>query len=181
MAPVVPSESLCAKRRVAVLAVARLLRVCAGHEPEEWLCYYKKLYDALQGERDEDAVQLNREFQTADSCAVPKWVASVRLAADVRKTIARLRTHMRYGDQRSPLTLDLDDPNIEAEGTREQQQERELARQGIHPGLPVIGLAVNQLLLALSVIESMESSVDKRVMSITVQKDGSLFVNTGEQ
>ncbi len=178
MLPETPAEQLHAKRKVAILAVDRLLRVCVKYESDEWLCHYKELFDALQEERDEAAIRL---LQSIDSNAVPTWVASARLAEQVRKTIARLRTHIMYGDQRPPLTLDPDDPDIEAEGTNEQQLEKRLAELGIHPGFPVIGLPVSELVLALSLIESTESSVDKRILSIRVQKDGSIFVNTGEE
>jgi hypothetical protein len=122
-----------------------------------------------------------REILAARSSGLPKWVVSERLAEDVRKTIALLRTHILYGDQRLPLTLAPEDPDLEAEGTREQQQQEQLAEQGIHRGLPIIGLPVSQLALALSAIESTTSLVDKRIMSIKVQKDDSILVSTGEQ
>jgi hypothetical protein len=176
-----PSDQLQAKRRVALLAVERLLRVCGGHEPDEWLSHYKMLFDALKGERDGDAIKAAQVLSRLDSSAIPEWVASERLAEDVRKSIAHLRTHIVYGDQRPPPILEPDDPDLEAEGTRIQRRENELAKEGIYPGLPVIGLPVSELTSALSLIESTDQLIDKRVMSLRVQKDGSILVNTGEQ
>jgi hypothetical protein len=181
MHPTTPSEQLHAKREVALQTVARLLRVCGPHEPEAWLAHYEELYVALRDGRDEDAFGIVQEGRRVDSSGVPKWLASGRLAEDVRQAVARLRTHVRYGDQRPPLTLSPNDPDIEAEGAREQQLEKQLAGQGIHPGLPIVGLPVSQLVQALAAIESAKSPADKRVMSVRVQKDGSLLVNTGEQ
>lgn len=125
MLPTTPSEQLGTRRAVAIRAVEKLLRVCADHENEAWLSNYRKIHEALSRKCDEEAIGVEREAQLQFPCGAqlehPRWVVSERLAEDVRKTIACLRTHLMYGDQRPPLTVSEEVPDIEAEGTREQR------------------------------------------------------------
>jgi hypothetical protein len=127
--PTALSEQL---RAVAISAVEKLLRVCADHESGAWLSNYRRIHEALQRQRDEEAIrfegQAQLQFPSGAQLDHPRWVVSERLAEDFRKTIARLRTHLMYDDQRPPLTVSKEVPDIEAEGTREQRSQERAAQ-----------------------------------------------------
>src|SRR5262249_45627319 len=109
----------------AIQAVARLLRVTSDHEDEEWTEGYSELLDALRAGRDEEAIALGETIAerspkdpSGEFRLQPRWVVSESLAEDVRKTLTRLRTHLRWGDQRPLIILDEQDPEITSGGTR---------------------------------------------------------------
>src|SRR5262245_52341365 len=98
MLPTPPSEQLGSKRAVAIRAVQKLLRVCTDYENETWLSNYRRIYEALRRQCDEEAIAVERESRLRFPCGAqleyPRWVVSEGLAEGVRKTIARLRTHL---------------------------------------------------------------------------------------
>jgi hypothetical protein len=119
------SVTLEERRQNAIQAVERLLRLTTNHEEEDWTAVYRETLYALRAGRDEDAIALGATIEerspkdrSGKFRLQPRWVVSENLAEDVRKTLTRLRTHLRWGDQRPPIILDEQDPEITSGGTR---------------------------------------------------------------
>src|SRR5262249_51242524 len=111
-----------ARRQVAIEAVEKLLHITSDQESVTWVNCYVEILRALKEERDEDAIatecQVRSQFPPGGQFEHPKWVVSEHLAEDVRKTVARLRTHLLYGDERPVLIIDVASPDITSKGTR---------------------------------------------------------------
>jgi hypothetical protein len=129
------APSLPERRRNAIQAVERLLRMTADHEDADWMARYQQILDALTEERDEDALamaaSIPREIPKEPKTGFPlqpRWVVSEGLAEHVQNTLTRLRIHVRYGDKR-PLIVP-EEPNLEikSKGTRRELREAERRR-----------------------------------------------------
>jgi hypothetical protein len=123
------------KRQNAIQAVERLLRVTTDHEDEDWTEGYREILEALWAERDEEAIALGETIASrapkdpsSEFRLQPRWVVAETLAEDVRKTLTRLRTHLRWGDQRPLIVLGAEDPEITSGGTRREVWEAQRKR-----------------------------------------------------
>jgi hypothetical protein len=123
------------KRQNVIQTVERLLRVTTDHEDEDWTEGYQQILEALWAECDEDAIALGETIASRVPTDLssgfrlqPRWVVSETLAEDVRKTLTRLRTHLRWGDQRPLIVLGEEDPEITSGGTRREVWEAQRKR-----------------------------------------------------
>ena len=129
------SPTLAERRKNAIQAVERLLRVADGHEDADWIEGYQRILDALEAERDEEAFAiaegLDYQIPTEPGTGFrlqPRWVVSQDLAEHARSTLTRLRIHVRYGDRRPLIVPDEPNPDITSKGKRREVWEAERSR-----------------------------------------------------